>query len=140
MHGVSCKALTVNAMIAQHVAVKAVVVPDLLDAGILKELLENGKQLSVGFLHQKVQSDQCGRRQVLALHLLGVLQDMMTPDACRKKYVGQIYNQSNQSTRHEAERFWSMKKPLSSPCLHICFFVAHHHNDCTITPPTLTWH
>lgn len=53
VHCVGSKALTVDTMVAQHVAVKAVVVPHLLDAGILKKLLENGKQLSVDFLHRE---------------------------------------------------------------------------------------
>lgn len=52
MHSVSSKALTVYAMIAQHMTVKAIVMPHLLDAGILEELFEDGKQLFVGFLHK----------------------------------------------------------------------------------------
>lgn len=51
MHSVGSKALTVYAMVAQHMTVKAIIMPHLLDAGILKKLFEDSKQLCVGFLH-----------------------------------------------------------------------------------------
>ena len=53
VHGVGRKAPAVYAVIAQHMSVKAVVVPHLLDAVVLKELLENRKYLFIRFLQRQ---------------------------------------------------------------------------------------
>ena len=53
VHGICRKARTLNAMVAQHVAIKAVVMPHFLDVVILKELLENGKHLIHCFLQER---------------------------------------------------------------------------------------
>lgn len=52
MHGVACEALAVYAMITQHVPIKAVVVPHLLDVRVLKEMFEDSKHLFAGFLQK----------------------------------------------------------------------------------------
>ena len=55
MHGVCSEALAVDAMVAQHMPVKAIVVPHLLDAVILKKLLEDVKHLFASSLHMKLE-------------------------------------------------------------------------------------
>ena len=52
MHGVRRKARAINAVVAQHVAIKAVVVPHFLDVVILRELLEDCKHLIHCFLQE----------------------------------------------------------------------------------------
>ena len=53
MHGIAGEALAVYPMIAQHMPIKAVVVPHLLDFRVLKEFFEDSKHLFASFL-QKV--------------------------------------------------------------------------------------
>ncbi len=56
MHGIACEALAVYAMIAQHMPIKAVVVPHLLDFGVLKELFKDSKHLLASFLQKRGKS------------------------------------------------------------------------------------
>ena len=56
MHGVSRETSAVYAMIAQHMPIKAVIVPHLFDAVILKKVFENDKHLLVKILLQTYQT------------------------------------------------------------------------------------
>lgn len=53
MHGIACEALAVYTMIAQHMPIKAVVVPHLLYFGVLKEIFEDSKHLFASFLQKR---------------------------------------------------------------------------------------
>ncbi len=53
MHGIACEALAVYAMIAQHMPIKAVVVPHLLDVRVLKKNFEDSKHLFASFLQKR---------------------------------------------------------------------------------------
>jgi len=54
VHGIACEALAIYAMVAQHMPIKAVVVPHLLDFGVLKKLFEDSKHLFASFLQERV--------------------------------------------------------------------------------------
>ena len=76
MHGVARKALTVDAVVAQHMPVEAVVMPHLLDAVILKEVFEDGKHLCAGILQR---SHWNNHNKLVETQQQGMLQTQSVP-------------------------------------------------------------
>lgn len=76
MHGVAGKALTVYAVVAQHMPVEAVVVPHLLDTVVLKEVFEDGKHLLAGILQH---SQRSNHNKLVEAQQQGMLQSQSVP-------------------------------------------------------------